>query len=133
MTVFFLFFFFLVFCSHSMACRIFVNLGPRQWKHPVLTRTTRDFLVTVQSLSRVRLFVTPSFTISCSLLKLMSIESVMPSNHLNLHCFFLFLPSIFPSIEVFSKWVSSSHQIAKVLKLQLQHQSFQWMFRVDFL
>ena len=30
------------------------------------------------------------------------------------------------------KWVSSSHQVAKVLELQLQHQSFQWIFRVDF-
>ena len=31
------------------------------------------------------------------------------------------------------KWVSSSHQVAKVLELQLQHQSFQWIFRTDFL
>ena len=31
------------------------------------------------------------------------------------------------------KWVSSSHQVAKVLEFQLQHQSFQWMFRTDFL
>ena len=31
------------------------------------------------------------------------------------------------------QWVSSSHQVAKVLELQLQHQSFQWIFRVDFL
>ena len=68
-------------------------------------------IVFVQSLSLVWLFVTPwtaacqaslSFTISWSLLKLMSIESVMPSNHLILcHPFFL-LPSIFPSIRVFS-------------------------------
>ena len=43
-----------------------------------------------------------SFTISQSLFKLMSIESVMPSNHLIL-CRFLLLPSIFPSITVFSK------------------------------
>ena len=40
-----------------------------------------------------------SFTISCSLLKLMSIESVMPSNHLILCCPLLLLPSIFPSIR----------------------------------
>ena len=33
----------------------------------------------------------------------------------------------------FLQWVSSSHQVAKELELQLQHQSFQWMFRVDFL
>ena len=65
----------------------------------------------VQSLSRVRLFATPwtshgqislSFTISWSLLRLMSIESVMPSNHLILCCPLLLLPSIFASIRVFS-------------------------------
>ena len=44
----------------------------------------------------------PSFTISRSFLKLMSIESVMPSNHLILCCPRLLLPSIFPSIGVFS-------------------------------
>ena len=33
----------------------------------------------------------------------------------------------------FFQWVCSSHQVAKVLELQLQHQSFQWIFRVDFL
>ena len=43
-----------------------------------------------------------SFTISQSLLKLMSIESVMPSNHLMLCCPLLLLPSVFPSIKVFS-------------------------------
>ena len=61
----------------------------------------------------------------------MSIHSVMPSNRLIL-CFPLLLPSVFPSFRVFSK-VSSSHQVAKVLELQLQHQSFQRIFRVDFL
>ena len=65
----------------------------------------------VQSLSHVRLFAIPwtvarqsslSITTSWSLLKLMSIESVMPSNHLILCCPLLLLPSIFPSIRVFS-------------------------------
>ena len=46
--------------------------------------------------------VSPSITNSRSLLKLMSIESVMPSNHFILYHPFLFLPSIFPSIRVFS-------------------------------
>ena len=71
--------------------------------------------VAAWSLSCVRLFATPqttarqaslSFTISQSLLKLMSIELVMPSNemrcHLMLCCPLLLLPSIFPSIRVFS-------------------------------
>ena len=43
-----------------------------------------------------------SFTISCSLLEVLSIESVMPSNHLILCRLLLLLPSIFPSIKVFS-------------------------------
>ena len=67
--------------------------------------------VAVQSLSHVWFFVTPwttvhqaslSFTISHSLLKLMSIQLVMPSNHLILCHSLLLLPSIFPSIKVFS-------------------------------
>ena len=65
----------------------------------------------VQSQSHGQLFATPwtptrqaslSITNSQSLLKLMSIESVMPSNHLIL-CHLLLLPSIFPSIRVFAK------------------------------
>ena len=58
----------------------------------------------------------------------MSVESVIPSNH------FIHSP---PALSLSQRqslfqWVSSSHQVAKVLELQLQHQSFQWMFRVDF-
>ena len=144
----------------------------------------------VQLLSRVQFFATPwtaarqaflSITNSWSLLKFMSIEAVMPSNHLILYRPLLILPSIFPSIRAFSnesvlhiRWpkywsftfsispsseysglisfridwldllavqwtlrslfqqVDSLHQVAKVLKFQLQHQSFQWIFRTDF-
>ena len=67
---------------------------------------------------------------SRSLLKLMSIKSVMPSNHFILcHPFSSRLLS-FPASRCFP--VSSSHQVAKVLEFQLQHQSFQWIFRTDF-
>ena len=45
----------------------------------------------------------------------------------------LLLPSIFPSISCLFKWVNSSHQVAKVWEFQLQHQSFQWIFRTGFL
>ena len=70
-----------------------------------------ETLSSVQSLSCVRLFVTPrtaarqaslSITISRSPPKPMSIESVKPSNHVILCCPLLLLPSIFPSIRVFS-------------------------------
>ena len=73
-----------------------------------------------------------SITNSRSLLKLMYIELVIPSNHLILWRPLLLLPSIFPSISLF-RWVSSSPQVAKVLEFQLQHQSFQWIFRTDLL
>ena len=67
--------------------------------------------VIVQLLSCVLFFVTPwtaacqaslPFTIPLSLVKLMSIELVMPSHHLIFSCPLLLLPSIFPSIKVFS-------------------------------
>ena len=70
-----------------------------------------DYLLSVQLLNHVQLFVT-SWTAACqaslsitnsqSLLKLMSIESVIPPNHLILYHPLLLLPSIFPSIRVFS-------------------------------
>ena len=91
----------------------------------------------VQSLSHVQLFVTPrttvcqaslSITNSGSLLKLMSIESVMPSNHLILCCPLLLLPSVFPSIRVFSsesvlhiRWPKYwSFSLASILPINIQ-------------
>ena len=76
-----------------------------------LERPPKSFVASVQSLSPVQLFVTPwtaacqaslSITKSRSLLKFMSIELVMPSNHLILCHPLLFPHSIFPSIRVFS-------------------------------
>ena len=70
-----------------------------------------DLYIVVQSLCHIQLFVTPwtaalqaplSFTISWSLLKLMSIESVMPSNHVNLCGPLFLLPSAFPASGSFS-------------------------------
>ena len=100
--------------------------------------------VVVQSLSRVWLFMTPwtaarqaslSFTISQSLLKLMTIELVIPSNHLILCHPLLYLPSIFPSIRVFSselalliKWpkcwsfsfsISPSHEYSGLISFRI--------------
>ena len=98
----------------------------------------------VQSLSRVRLFVTPrtaahlaplSFSTAWSLLKFMSTESVMPSNHLILCRPLLLPPSIFPSIRVFSnesalriRWpkycsfsfsISSSNEYSGLISLRM--------------
>ena len=76
---------------------------PSGWRYSVA--------IVAQLLSYVQLFATPwtaacqaslSFTVSWSLLSFMPIESVMLSNHLILCCPFLLLPSIFPSIRVFS-------------------------------
>ena len=63
----------------------------------------------------------------------MSTESVMPSNHPILCC-----PPSPPALNLsqhqgLSQWVGSLHQAVRVLEFQLQHQSFLWIFRVDFL
>ena len=101
----------------------------------------KDVLSSVQLMSHVQLFATPwtsagqaslSITISRSLLTLTAIESVMLSNHLILSS---------PSPPAFNlsqrqglfQWISSLHQVAKVLELELQHQSFQWTLKTDFL
>ena len=79
--------------------------------YPAYLTSMQIQLSSVQSLSHVRLFATPLIsarqgslfiTISRSSLRLMSIESVMPSNHLIFCCPLLLLPSMFPSIRVFS-------------------------------
>ena len=90
----------------------------------------------VQSFSHVQLFATPwtaarqasmSITNLLSLLRLMSILSVMPSIHLILCHPIFFQPSTFLNIRVFS---NDSGLHTKVLEIQLQHQSFQRIFRL---
>ena len=122
--------------------RSLASCSPWGCKESDMTEGLTQRLSSVQSFICVRLFATPrtaacqaslSITSSQSLLKLVSIESVMPSNHLNF-CRPLFLPpSIFSQHQGLFKWVSSSHQVARVLEFQLQHQSFQWIFRTDLL
>ena len=110
------------------------NSTPIYDKNSPESRHRRCIVVAVvQSLSHVRLFVTPwiaacqaslSLTISWCLPKFKFIASVMPSSHLILWCSLLLLPLIFPSYRDFSK-VICSHQMTKILELQLQHQFFQ--------
>ena len=96
--------------------------------------------VVVESFSRVRLFLTPwtaahqaplFFTISQSLLKLVSIELVMPSNHLVLCHPLLLLPSIFPSLRVFSKELAVCIRWPKYWSFGISSSNEQ--LRVDFL
>ena len=112
--------------------RVFSNTN---WKAVSLVQFS-----SVQSLGRVWLFVTPwtaacqaslFFTVSCSLLKLMSIELMMPSNRLILCCPLLLLSVA--EHQCLFQWISSSHQVTKVLEFHLHHQSSQWIFRVYFL
>ena len=107
-------------CPPDLACGCFLLKSPLPFPlyHPWWNT------VVVQPLSHVLLFVTPwtaarqaslSFTVSRKLLKLMAIESMVPSNHLILCCPLLHLPSTFPSIWVFSN-DSSSHQVVKMFR-----------------
>ena len=97
--------------THSPAGEMYINLCSRIWSKFRENGVFRWIVVVVQWLSHVQLFATPwtaacqaslSFTISPSLIRLMSIKSVMPSSHLILCRPLLLLPSIFPSIRVFS-------------------------------
>ena len=96
----------------------------------------------VQLLSHVWLFVTPwtavcqaflSSTVSQSLLKLMSTESGMPSNHLILCRPLLLLPSIFSSIRVFSNELALHIRWPKYWTFSQHQPSQSWIFRIDFL
>ena len=137
----------------SLGCYSFISSTP--WVlvschcHPALEgrgrmvlHSSNSQLSSVQLLSHVWLFVTSwnaahqaslSITNSRSLLKLMSIKSGLPSYHLIL-CHSLSPPTFNVSQhQAILQWVSSSYQVAEVLEFQLQHQSFQWIFRTDFL
>ena len=128
--------FFKEWCPHKLKVIHFnqtVNLFTL-WKQ-------KDQFTSVQLLSCVRLFATPwitarqaslSITNSWSLLKLLCIESVMPWSHLILSSPSPLDPSPFQHQGLF-QWVNSSHEVAKVLEFQLQHQSFQWTPRTDLL
>ena len=118
---------------YSISCLVLSHLYDPN-SHPYMT-TEKPFS-SVQSLSHVKLFATPwtavrqaslSIINSWSLLKLTSIELVMPSNHLILCRPLFLLPSVFPSIRIFSnesllpiRWPKNWS-----LSLELKHQSFQ--------
>ena len=110
--------------SESLHDWVFPNIGCGVFCQFIFICLTSVQLISVQLLSHVQLFATPwtaarkvslSIINSRSLLKLMSIGLVIPSNHLILCRPLLLPPSIFPSIRVFSR------QMAKILEFQLQH------------
>ena len=125
----------------------FLKVGWKPHRYESLHKTDSSVftdlkIVVVELISRVWLFVTPwtvacqaslSFTISQSLLRFNSIESVIlckPSHPLLPPSPFAFSLSQYQGLL---QWVSSSSQVAKVLELQLSQQFFQWIFRIDFL
>jgi len=118
----------------SLSSKPKVGLQPRMLQRAVQFSS-------VPLLSHVPLFATPwtaasqaslSITNSQSPSKALSIESMMPSNHLILCCPLL-LPFNLSQHQGLFKWVSSLHQVAKVSEFQLQHQSLQWTPRTDLL
>ena len=126
----------LIFRKRKQETKIFKNRGKAlRWFRMVFYQ--KEVTCHCCSVAKSYLFATSwtaarqaslSFTVSWSLLKLMSIESVMPSNHLILCCPLLVLPSIFPSIRVFSnelalhiRWPSiGASASASVLLMNIQ-------------
>ena len=113
---------------------------------PINTRGSQEFQPkghSVQSLSHIRLFVTPwtaAHQVSLSIPTPGACSNSYPSSrwcHPTISSsvipFSSCLQSFIASGSHWKKWVSSSHQLAKILQFQLQHQSFQWIFRIDFL
>ena len=97
--------------SPALAGRFITSMPPESLMFTLVHVYCTPQFSSVQSLSRVRLFATPwiaarqgslSITNSWSLLKFMSVESMMQYNHFILYRHLLLLPSIFPSIRVFS-------------------------------
>ena len=97
---------------------------------------SKYLIFSVKSLGRVQVFATPGFPVHHQLLELAQtcvhwVGDAIQTSH----------PPSFPSTPAFNlsqhqglfQWVSCLHQVTEVLELQLQHQSFQRVFRVDFL
>ena len=104
--------------------------------------STTTVVVVIKTVSRAWLFVipwttacqTPLFpTVSQSLLRFMSTESVMLSNHLILFHPLLLLPSNLPSIRVFSRESALCIRWPKDVSVSFSNSLFQWTFRTDFL
>ena len=141
-----LFFFLSLIIELKSLSQVWLFVTPRTvaYQAPPSTEFSRQeyWFSSVQSLSRVQLFVTLwtaarqaslSITNSQSLLKLMSIESVMPSNPLILCRPLLLLPSIFSSIRVVSNESVCHNSWPKYWSFSFNNQSFQWIFRTDLL
>ena len=111
---------------------------PRRKKSPLFSHAWKSFSSVTQScpaLCDPMDHSTPGFPIHHQLLELAQThvhwvsDAIQPSHPLS-------SPS--PAFNLSQhqslfQWISSSHQVAKVLEFQLQHQSFQWIFRTDFL
>ena len=95
----------------------------------------------IHSLSHVQLFATPWTVAHQPSLSIINSQILLNSGPLSWWCHLIISSSVTPSPPAFNlsqrqgifQWVSASHQVAKVLEFQLQHQSFQWIFRTDFL
>ena len=103
-------------------------------------QSARELFQSVQSLSRVRLYVTQRTAACQASLSVINSRSLLKLIHWVGDAIQSTYPLLSPSPPAFNlsqhqglfQWVSSSHQVAKVLEFQLQHKSFQWIFRTDF-
>ena len=128
--------------NHSFYEQIFALFFSVSFKaKDSLWTQNKNVFSSVQSLSCIQLFAIQwtaahqaslSITNSRSLPKLVSIESVMSSNHLILCHPFLFCLQSFPASGSF-QMSQLFPSVAKGLKFQLQHSSFQWIFSTDFI
>ena len=129
-------------CNNEMSIKFTKNKDQTVLRTEFCGTCTRKLqFSSVQSLSHVWLFETPWAAAHQASLSITTSWSLLNSCPLSRLCHPTISSSVVPFSSHFNlsqhqglfKWVSSSKQVAKVLKFQLQHQSFQWIFRTDFL
>ena len=115
-----------------------MNYSNDTWKGSL--KTVIQFS-SIHLLSHVQLFATPWTVAHQPSLSIINSQILLNSGPFSWWCHLIISSSVTPSPPAFNlsqrqgifQWVSASHQVAKVLEFQLQHQSFQWIFRTDFL
>ena len=124
--------FFLVFCWNIIALQCYISFySIAKWSHTYQFSHSVVFnFMRSQGLQHARL-TCPSPTLESAQIHVCQISDAIQLSH----------PLWSPSHPTFTliqhqglfKWISSSHQVAKALEIQLQHQSFQWIVKTDFL
>ena len=114
---------------------------PLSFPSPPALKLSQHQFSTINFLTHVQFFATPWTAAHQASPSIINSQSLFNSGALSWRCHLTISSSVIPPPPAFNcsqhqglfQWVSYSHQVAKVLEFQFQHQSFRWIFRTDFL